>query len=141
MAWQYKAYSKYSEEDEIEKRISQSEDQQPSFIVEGEALKRVQKINIFEPCANQIGDRYMYTLRENDCIYLKEQWKRLEKDVIRSENEELLPQAKHPSVAKKNQSSGLAKKGNQVRRKKRDGHFREDGKTTSNDIDSGIGKL
>ena len=39
-------------------------------------------LNVFEPCTLQIGDRNLYTLKEEDVILLKPDWKRLEKESL-----------------------------------------------------------
>ena len=109
VTWQCKAYSKAGDKTAAE---------HPNFIVEGEALKRVRKLNVFEPCTNQIGDRYLYTLKENDCIYMKEEWKRLEKDVIRGENGGSLPglrQSRAAAAKKRNRKLAMARFNKKVR--------------------------
>lgn len=100
--WQCKAYSKEGDNAAAE---------QPGCIVSGEALKRVQKLNIFQPCTNQIGDRYFYTLKENDIIIMKEEWKRFEKNKIREENGGVLPKPKRlKKKMKKKTKSAQTKK-------------------------------
>jgi hypothetical protein len=37
-------------------------------------------LNYFEPCTLQIGDRNYYTLKENDIIMMRDEWKKLEKE-------------------------------------------------------------
>ena len=37
-------------------------------------------LNVFEPCTLQIGDRNYYTLKTEDIIMLKEEWRKLEKE-------------------------------------------------------------
>ena len=37
-------------------------------------------LNVFEPCTLQIGDRNFYTLKEEDIIMMREEWRILEKE-------------------------------------------------------------
>ncbi|XP_065337080.1 (E3-independent) E2 ubiquitin-conjugating enzyme isoform X2 [Cloeon dipterum] len=71
--WQCKAYSKASESGEKE---------QPTHLVEGDQLKRLKMINIFEPCSLQIGDRNYYTIESGDVIVTKDNWRRSQKEIF-----------------------------------------------------------
>ena len=93
--WQCKAYTKENNADE-----SVSYEQQPPSLVEGEALKRVQKLNVFEPATHQIGDRSFYTLKERDVIMMRADWRRLER-------ESLLPEEKKSRQRRKRQQHQL----------------------------------
>lgn len=70
--WQCKAYT-----GQDANNASVSAVEQPATLVSGAALKRVKKLNVFEPCTHQLGDRSFYTLKENDILMVKEDWKRL----------------------------------------------------------------
>ena len=37
-------------------------------------------LNVFEPCTLQIGDRNHYTLKPDDIIMMRDEWRRLEKE-------------------------------------------------------------
>ena len=71
--WQCRAYAKNHQQNDP------STMEQPANDITGEALNRIKKLNVFEPCTHQIGDRSFYILRENDIVMMKEEWKRLEK--------------------------------------------------------------
>ena len=64
------------------KSINEVDIQQPSDYITGDDLKRVNMLNVFEPCTLQIGDRHFYTLKDNDIILLQNDWKKLEKESI-----------------------------------------------------------
>jgi ubiquitin-conjugating enzyme E2 O len=49
---------------------------QPRFLVEGEDLKRLKLLNLFEPCTLQVGARNFLILTENDTFVTKSQWKK-----------------------------------------------------------------
>jgi len=55
---------------------------QPKYKVEGESLARVKMLNVFEPCTLQIGDRNFYTMKENDIVMMKSEWKKLQKEQL-----------------------------------------------------------
>ena len=55
---------------------------QPGFRVDSDKLDQVKMLNVFEPCTLQIGDRNFYTLKENDIMMLKSDWKKLLKDQL-----------------------------------------------------------
>jgi len=55
---------------------------QPKYKVEGECLARVKMLNVFEPCTLQIGDRNFYTMKDNDIVMMKSEWKKLQKDQL-----------------------------------------------------------
>lgn len=39
-------------------------------------------MTVFEPCTLQVGDRSIYTLKENDVITTREQWRKEQKRII-----------------------------------------------------------
>lgn len=49
---------------------------QPKSVVEGEDLKRLKMLNLFEPCTVSIGDRYYFELTEEDEIINIVDWRR-----------------------------------------------------------------
>ena len=72
VSWMCKAFSSSAEETKA----------QPKYKVEGEDLKRVKMLNVFEPCTLQIGDRNFYLMKENDIVLTKSDWKKLLKDQL-----------------------------------------------------------
>ncbi|XP_069684975.1 (E3-independent) E2 ubiquitin-conjugating enzyme UBE2O isoform X2 [Periplaneta americana] len=75
--WQCRAYSKDG---------AGAEKEQPKFLVQGEDLKRLRLLNVFEPCTLQVGDRNFYSFREDDTIVMKEQWRRSQRDLVLAGN-------------------------------------------------------
>ncbi|KAK7794133.1 hypothetical protein R5R35_012619 [Gryllus longicercus] len=71
--WQCRAYSK--EGAGVEK-------EQPKYLVQGDDLKRLRLLNVFEPCTLQVGDRNFYTYRDEDSYIQKEQWRRAQRDLV-----------------------------------------------------------
>lgn len=51
--------------------------EQPKYLVQGEDLKRVKMLNVFEPCTLQLGDRNYYSSKEGDVIMTRDQWRKL----------------------------------------------------------------
>ncbi|XP_045602323.2 (E3-independent) E2 ubiquitin-conjugating enzyme UBE2O isoform X2 [Procambarus clarkii] len=51
--------------------------EQPKYLVQGEDLKRVKMLNVFEPCTLQLGDRNYYCSKEGDIIMTRDQWRKL----------------------------------------------------------------
>ncbi|KAJ9574645.1 hypothetical protein L9F63_008177, partial [Diploptera punctata] len=75
--WQCRAYSKDG---------AGAEKEQPKFLVQGDDLKRLRLLNVFEPCTLQVGDRNFYTFREEDSVVTKEQWRRSQRDLVLAGN-------------------------------------------------------
>ncbi|KAJ2946154.1 hypothetical protein O0L34_g5085 [Tuta absoluta] len=50
--------------------------QQPKFLVEGEDLKNLKLLNVFEPCTLQVGDRNFLTIGPEDTFVSKKQWRK-----------------------------------------------------------------
>lgn len=65
--WQCRAFSNDANIDK----------EQPKYLVQGEDLKRVKMLNVFEPCTLQLGDRNYYSSKEGDVIMTRDQWRRL----------------------------------------------------------------
>ncbi|RXG70171.1 (E3-independent) E2 ubiquitin-conjugating enzyme [Armadillidium vulgare] len=51
--------------------------EQPKYIVQGDDLKRVRMLNVFEPCTLQLGDRNYYVMKDGDVLLTREQWRKL----------------------------------------------------------------
>lgn len=71
--WQCRAYSPDGSCDLKE---------QPHYLVQGESLKKLKLLNIFEPCTLQIGDRLYYTFKEADNQISKDQWRASQKEFM-----------------------------------------------------------
>ena len=71
--WQCQAYAKDSS-------LADLNDKQPLPLVKGRDLERLKMLNVFEPCTLQIGDRNYYTLKPEDVIMIREEWRKLEKE-------------------------------------------------------------
>lgn len=69
--WQCRAYSK----DGV-----WSDQAQPKFVVEGEDLKKLKLLNVFEPSTLQIGDRNFYVIKDNENVITREQWRKQQKE-------------------------------------------------------------
>ncbi|XP_054281969.1 (E3-independent) E2 ubiquitin-conjugating enzyme UBE2O-like isoform X2 [Macrosteles quadrilineatus] len=69
--WQCRAYSREG---------AGSEKEQPKSTIEGDDLKRLRLLNVFEPCTLQVGDRNFYTLTDHDTVSTKEQWRKVQKE-------------------------------------------------------------
>ncbi|KAJ1526736.1 hypothetical protein ONE63_008315 [Megalurothrips usitatus] len=77
--WQCRAYSKDG---------AGNDKEQPKFLVQGDDLKRLKLLNVFEPCTLQVGDRNYYTFREEDTVITKEQWKRNQRELFQPTSKE-----------------------------------------------------
>ncbi|KAI4476444.1 hypothetical protein M0804_013572 [Polistes exclamans] len=71
--WQCRAYSK----DGV-----WSDEAQPKFVVEGEDLKKLKLLNVFEPSTLQVGDRNYYVIKGNENVITREQWKKQQRDIF-----------------------------------------------------------
>ncbi|XP_037293692.1 (E3-independent) E2 ubiquitin-conjugating enzyme isoform X3 [Manduca sexta] len=49
---------------------------QPKFLVEGDDLKKLKLLNVFEPCTLQVGDRNFLTIGPEDTFISKKQWRK-----------------------------------------------------------------
>ncbi|XP_053607115.1 (E3-independent) E2 ubiquitin-conjugating enzyme isoform X2 [Plodia interpunctella] len=70
--------------------------QQPKFLVEGEDLKNLKLLNVFEPCTLQVGDRNFLTVGPDDTFVSKKQWRKQQSKTYRSLRKQSRP-AKKPS--------------------------------------------
>ncbi|XP_054000530.1 (E3-independent) E2 ubiquitin-conjugating enzyme UBE2O [Hylaeus anthracinus] len=71
--WQCRAYSKDG---------AWSDQAQPKFVVEGENLKKLKLLNVFEPSTVQVGDRNFYIIKDNENVITREQWRKQQRDVF-----------------------------------------------------------
>lgn len=56
--------------------------QQPRFLVEGEDLRRLKLLNLFEPCTLQVGAKNFLTLNAEDNFCTKAQWKKTQSEIF-----------------------------------------------------------
>lgn len=71
--WQCRAYSKDG---------AWSDQAQPNFVVDGEDLKKLKLLNVFEPSTVQVGDRNFYVLKGDENVITREQWRRQQRDIF-----------------------------------------------------------
>ncbi|XP_076635753.1 (E3-independent) E2 ubiquitin-conjugating enzyme UBE2O [Colletes latitarsis] len=71
--WQCRAYSKDG---------AWSNQAQPKFVVEGENLKKLKLLNVFEPSTVQVGDRNFYIIKDSENVITREQWRKHQRDVF-----------------------------------------------------------
>lgn len=71
--WQCRAYSKDG---------AWSDQAQPKFVVEGEDLKKLKLLNVFEPSTVQVGDRNFYIIKGNENVITREQWRKQQRDIF-----------------------------------------------------------
>ncbi|XP_014261695.1 (E3-independent) E2 ubiquitin-conjugating enzyme UBE2O isoform X2 [Cimex lectularius] len=71
--WQCRAYSKDG---------AGSEKEQPRLLIQGDDIKRLKLLSVFEPCTLQVGDRHTYTIKPTDQISTKDQWRKEQKRLI-----------------------------------------------------------
>lgn len=70
--WQCRAYSKDG---------AWSDQAQPKFVVEGEDLKKIKLLNVFEPSTVQVGNRNFYIIKGNENVITREQWRKQQRDI------------------------------------------------------------
>ncbi|XP_041978391.1 (E3-independent) E2 ubiquitin-conjugating enzyme UBE2O isoform X2 [Aricia agestis] len=70
--------------------------QQPKFLVEGEDLKKLKLLNVFEPCTLQVGDRNFLTIGPEDTFISKKQWRKQQSKYYRNLRKQTRP-LKKPS--------------------------------------------
>jgi len=71
--WQCRAYSKDG--------AWSANQTQPKFVVEGEDLKKLKLLNVFEPSTVQVGDRNFYIIKGNENVITREQWRKKQRDI------------------------------------------------------------
>ncbi|XP_045602327.2 (E3-independent) E2 ubiquitin-conjugating enzyme UBE2O isoform X9 [Procambarus clarkii] len=82
--------------------------EQPKYLVQGEDLKRVKMLNVFEPCTLQLGDRNYYCSKEGDIIMTRDQWRKLMTAQLSADHTNPCPLRPRPA---KNKSRKRNKKG------------------------------
>ncbi|XP_075973303.1 (E3-independent) E2 ubiquitin-conjugating enzyme UBE2O isoform X2 [Anticarsia gemmatalis] len=75
--------------------------QQPKFLVEGEDLKNLKLLNVFEPCTLQVGDRNFLTISSEDSFVSKKQWRKQQSKYYRNLRKQTRP-LKKPSKTETN---------------------------------------
>ncbi|XP_072932156.1 (E3-independent) E2 ubiquitin-conjugating enzyme UBE2O isoform X2 [Epargyreus clarus] len=76
--------------------------QQPKFLVEGEDLKKLKLLNVFEPCTLQVGDRNFLTIGPEDTFISKKQWRKQQSKFYRNLRKQTRPLPKKPSKVNAN---------------------------------------
>ncbi|XP_028163127.1 (E3-independent) E2 ubiquitin-conjugating enzyme isoform X2 [Ostrinia furnacalis] len=76
---------------------------QPKFLVEGEDLKNLKLLNVFEPCTLQVGDRNFLTIGPEDTFISKKQWRKQHSKYYRNIRKQSRP-CKKPSKSETNSS-------------------------------------
>ncbi|XP_011503542.1 PREDICTED: E2/E3 hybrid ubiquitin-protein ligase UBE2O [Ceratosolen solmsi marchali] len=52
----------------------------PKFVVEGEDLKKLKLLNVFEPSTLQVGDRNFYVIKGDESVITREQWRKQQRE-------------------------------------------------------------
>ncbi|XP_047994870.1 (E3-independent) E2 ubiquitin-conjugating enzyme isoform X3 [Leguminivora glycinivorella] len=86
--WQCRALSKETKE---------AAPQQPKYLVEGDDLKNLKLLNVFEPCTLQVGDRNFLTIGAEDTFVSKQQWRKQQSKFYRSIRKQSRPSKKQNS--------------------------------------------
>ncbi|CAG5032997.1 unnamed protein product [Parnassius apollo] len=73
--------------------------QQPKFLVEGEDLKNLKLLNVFEPCTLQVGDRNFLTISPEDTFVSKKQWRKQQSKYYRNHRKQSRPTKKSKTDA------------------------------------------
>ncbi|ROT81302.1 Ubiquitin-conjugating enzyme E2 O, partial [Penaeus vannamei] len=83
--------------------------EQPKYLVQGEDLKRVKMLNVFEPCTLQLGDRNYYVSKEGDVIMTRDQWRKLMAAQLTADHTNPCPLRPRPAKnkSKRKHRSGL----------------------------------
>lgn len=71
--WQCRAYSKDG---------AWSDQAHPKFVVEGEDLKKLKLLNVFEPSTLQVGDRNFYVIKGDENVITREQWRKQQREIF-----------------------------------------------------------
>ena len=87
-------------------------------------------LNVFEPCTLQIGDRNFYTLKEEDIIMMRDEWRILEKESFLG-------------LGNEESGSGLSKSKSRLKRKKKlskaaSEHNKDDAESTDEEYEEVI---
>ncbi|XP_039753819.1 (E3-independent) E2 ubiquitin-conjugating enzyme isoform X5 [Pararge aegeria] len=65
--------------------------QQPKILVEGDDLKKLKLLNVFEPCTLQVGDRNFLTIGSEDTFVSKKQWRKQQSKYYRNIRKQTRP--------------------------------------------------
>ncbi|XP_047529947.1 (E3-independent) E2 ubiquitin-conjugating enzyme isoform X2 [Vanessa atalanta] len=68
--------------------------QQPKFLVDGDDLKKLKLLNVFEPCTLQVGDRNFLTIGPEDTFVSKKQWRKQQSKYYRNIRKQSRPTKK-----------------------------------------------
>lgn len=71
--WQCRAYSKDG---------AWADQVHPKFVVEGDNLKKLKLLNVFEPSTLQVGDRNFYVIKGDENVITREQWRKQQKEIF-----------------------------------------------------------
>lgn len=71
--WQCRAYSKDG---------AWSDQAHPKYVVEGEDLKKLKLLNVFEPSTLQVGDRNFYVIKGDEHVITREQWRKQQREIF-----------------------------------------------------------
>lgn len=71
--WHCRAYSKEK---------VWSDQAHPKFVVEGEDLKKLKLLNVFEPSTLQVGDRNFYVIKGDENVITREQWRKQQREIF-----------------------------------------------------------
>ncbi|XP_013169343.1 PREDICTED: E2/E3 hybrid ubiquitin-protein ligase UBE2O isoform X2 [Papilio xuthus] len=80
--------------------------QQPKFLVEGDDLKNLKLLNVFEPCTLQVGDRNFLTIGPEDTFISKKQWRKHQSKYYRNLRKQSRP-VKKPSKTDANSTEHI----------------------------------
>ncbi|CAH0398000.1 unnamed protein product [Chilo suppressalis] len=80
--------------------------QQPKLLVEGDDLKNLKLLNVFEPCTLQVGDRNFLTISSDDTFISKKQWRKQQSKYYRNLRKQTRP-TKKPSKSETNSSDHM----------------------------------
>ncbi|XP_026317784.1 (E3-independent) E2 ubiquitin-conjugating enzyme UBE2O [Hyposmocoma kahamanoa] len=72
----------------------QAQPQQPKFLVEGDDLRNLKLLNVFEPCTLQVGDRNFLTIGPEDTFITKKQWRKQQSKYYRNIRKQTKPTRK-----------------------------------------------
>lgn len=86
--WQCRAYSKDG---------AWSDQAQPEFVVQGDDLKKLKLLNVFEPSTLQVGDRNFYVVKANERVITREQWRKQQKEILQVPK--CSPKKIHPNIS------------------------------------------
>uniref|UniRef100_A0A2A4JHK1 UBC core domain-containing protein n=1 Tax=Heliothis virescens TaxID=7102 RepID=A0A2A4JHK1_HELVI len=110
--------------------------QQPKFLVEGEDLKNLKLLNVFEPCTLQVGDRNFLTIGPEDSFVSKKQWRKQQSKSYRNLRKQAKP-TKKPSKTDTNSSDHVPSRP----KKRASAHRKLKSNENDMEVDAGDDKL